>query len=69
MAMAVFTNQWIETVLPKRLTELSEQLERFGKDLKNANDRMELMAASQRLASLAGNLTQWLNQSETDSVY
>ncbi len=59
----------IETVLPKRLAELSEQLERFGKDLNNANDRMELMAASQRLASLAGNLNQWLNQSESDSVY
>jgi ATP-dependent DNA helicase DinG len=27
------------------------------------------MSASQRLASLAGNLNQWLNQSETDSVY
>ncbi|MFN7842089.1 MAG: ATP-dependent DNA helicase, partial [Pirellula sp.] len=59
----------IETALPKRLAELSEQLERFGKDLKNANDRMELMAASQRLASLASSLNQWLNQSETDSVY
>ncbi|MFO0383658.1 MAG: ATP-dependent DNA helicase, partial [Pirellula sp.] len=59
----------IETALPKRLAELSEQLERFGKDLKNANDRMELMSASQRLASLAGNLNQWLNQSETESVY
>lgn len=59
----------IETALPKRLAELSEQLERFGKDLQNANDRMELMSASQRLASLAGNLNQWLNQSETDSVY
>jgi ATP-dependent DNA helicase DinG len=59
----------IETALPKRLAELSEQLERFGKDLQNANDRMELMSASQRLASLAGNLNQWLNQSETESVY
>jgi ATP-dependent DNA helicase DinG len=59
----------IDTLLPKRLADLSEQLERFGKDLKNANDRMELMSASQRLASLTASLNQWLKQAEKDSVY
>lgn len=59
----------IDTLLPKRLADLSEQLERFGKDLKNANDRMELMSASQRLASLTASLNQWLKQAEEDSVY
>jgi ATP-dependent DNA helicase DinG len=59
----------IPTRLPKKLAELAEQLERFGKDLQNANDRLELMSGSNRLRVLAGDLNEWLLQTETDSVY
>lgn len=59
----------IQTELPVFLQSLSEQLERFGQDLKNANDRLELMSASKRLTALANSLDQWLKQKETDAVY
>ncbi len=59
----------IQTELPERLQRLSEQLERFGTDLKGANDRMEMMSASRRLAALANSLDQWLKQEEKDAVY
>ncbi len=48
----------IETVLSERLQTLSEQLERYGQDLKDANSRLELMSASQRLSSLAASIDQ-----------
>ena len=59
----------IETVLGERLQSLSEQLERYGQDLKDANSRLELMSASQRLSSLAASIDQWLQQKVDDSVY
>jgi ATP-dependent DNA helicase DinG len=59
----------IQTDLPQKLADLSEQLERFGKDLKGANDRLEMMSASKRLQSLANTLDLWLKQKETDAVY
>ncbi|AMV33092.1 putative ATP-dependent helicase DinG [Pirellula sp. SH-Sr6A] len=59
----------VQTDLPVLLQSLSEQLERFGQDLKNANDRLELMSASKRLTALANTLDQWLKQKETDAVY
>jgi ATP-dependent DNA helicase DinG len=43
----------VSTTLGERLQKLSEQLERFGKDLKDANGRLDLMSASQRLMTLA----------------
>ena len=59
----------IETVLGERLQALSEQLERYGQDLKDANSRLEMMSASQRLSSLAASVDQWLQQKVEDSVY
>ncbi len=59
----------IESVLGERLQTLSEQLERFGQDLKDANSRLEMMSASQRLSSLAASIDQWLQQKVDDSVY
>ena len=59
----------IETVLGERLQALSEQLERYGQDLKDANSRLEMMSASQRLSSLAASVDQWLQQKTEDSVY
>ena len=59
----------VRTTLGERLQKLSEQLERFGKDLKDANGRLDLMSASQRLMTLAAGLDEWLQQKEDDSVY
>ena len=59
----------IETVLAVRLQTLSEQLERYGQDLKDANSRLDMMSASQRLSSLAASIDQWLQQKVEDSVY
>jgi len=59
----------IETVLGERLQKLSEQLERYGQDLKDANSRLDMMSASQRLSSLAASIDQWLQQKVDDSVY
>lgn len=59
----------IQTELPTKLAALSEQLERYGQDLQNANDRLEMMSGSKRLNSLANSLDQWLSQKESDSVY
>jgi ATP-dependent DNA helicase DinG len=59
----------IETVLGERLQKLSEQLERFGQDLKDPNSRLEMMSASQRLSSLAASVDNWLQQKLEDSVY
>ena len=59
----------IETVLAERLQTLSEQLERYGQDLKDANSRLDMMSASQRLSSLAVSIDQWLRQKVEDSVY
>ncbi len=59
----------IETVLGERLQTLSEQLERYGQDLKDANSRLDMMSASQRLSSLAASIDQWLQQKVDDSVY
>ena len=59
----------IETVLAERLQTLSEQLERYGQDLKDANSRLDMMSASQRLSSLAASIDQWLQQKVEDSVY
>ena len=59
----------IKSVLGERLQSLSEQLERYGQDLKDANSRLEMMSASQRLSSLAASVDQWLQQKVEDSVY
>ena len=59
----------IESLLGERLQSLSEQLERYGQDLKDANSRLEMMSASQRLSSLAASIDQWLQQKVEDSVY
>lgn len=59
--------------LPKSLVEqlemVSEQLERFGKGLKDTNTRLDMMSASVRLATLSKGLDQWLSQKLDDSVY
>ncbi len=59
----------INSVLAERLQSLSEQLERYGQELKDANSRLEMMSASQRLSSLAASVDQWLLQKVDDSVY
>ncbi len=59
----------LSPLLCERLQALSEQLERFGKDLKDGNGRLDLMSASQRLSTLASGLDQWNMQKLDDSVY
>ena len=59
----------LSPLLCERLQALSEQLERFGKDLKDGNGRLDLMSASQRLSTLASGLDQWILQKMDDSVY
>lgn len=59
----------VKTTLVERLTHVSEQLERFGKDLKDANAKLDMMSASTRLAALATGLDQWLHQKQEDAVY
>jgi len=59
----------ISTDLSKSLNDLSVELERFGKDLKDANAKLDMMSASNRLAALSKNLETWLTQKETGAVY
>jgi len=59
----------VSTTLGERLQKLAEQLERFGKDLKDQNGRLDLMSASNRLSALAASIDQWLKQKQDDSVY
>jgi ATP-dependent DNA helicase DinG len=59
----------ITTRLGEKLQKLAEQLERFGKDLKDANSRLDMISASNRLMALANGLDQWLLQKQDDSVY
>ena len=59
----------VETDLCKKLRELSAELERYGKDLKDTNVKLDMMSASNRLAGLANSLETWLLQKETGSVY
>lgn len=59
----------ITTRLGEKLHQLAEQLERFGKDLKDANSRLDMISASNRLMALANGLDQWLLQKQEDSVY
>jgi ATP-dependent DNA helicase DinG len=59
----------ITSSLGQRLKDLSEQLERFGKDLKDANAKLDMMSASTRLSSLSAGLEQWLLQKQEDAVH
>lgn len=59
----------VKTTLVERLTHVSGQLERYGKDLKDANAKLDMMSASTRLAALATGLDQWLHQKQEDAVY
>lgn len=59
----------IQTTLVDRLTHVSGQLERFGKDLNDANAKLDMMSASARLAALAMGLDQWLLQKQENAVY
>lgn len=59
----------VKTGLMEQLQSLSEQLERYGADLKDANGRMDMMSASNRLAVLATGLDQWLQQKQEGAVY
>jgi|694.fasta_scaffold00079_46 ATP-dependent DNA helicase DinG len=59
----------VKTALPEKLVELAKQLERFGKDHDNENIRQDMMAAVARLEVLRDSLSEWLQQSQSDSVY
>jgi len=59
----------IKTALVDRLKELVEELERYGKDLKDANAKLDMMSAANRLNALANGLETWLLQKETAAVY
>lgn len=59
----------VSTDLSKKLMDLSIELERYGKDLKDANNKLDMMSASNRLASLSTSLDTWLLQKETSAVY
>lgn len=59
----------VQTRLMEQLQSLSEQLERYGADLKDTNGRMDMMSASNRLSALATGLDQWLQQKQEGAVY
>lgn len=59
----------IKTSLVDRLKELVEHLERYGKDLKDANAKLDMMSAANRLNAIANGLETWLLQKETAAVY
>ncbi len=59
----------LSTDLYKSLHEMSVELERYGKDLKDANAKLDMMSASNRLAALATSLETWLLQKESGAVY
>jgi ATP-dependent DNA helicase DinG len=59
----------VKTNLPQGLQELAAELERYGKDIKDANNKLDMMSASNRLSVLGNSLETWLTQKETDAVY
>lgn len=59
----------VDNILSKPLLALAGQLERFGKDHKDANVRQEMISAQTRLEVLAASLDSWLEQKLPDSVY
>ena len=59
----------VTTDLSKKLMDLSIELERYGKDLKDPNSKLDMMSASNRLATLSTSLETWLLQKETGAVY
>ncbi|MFM2217281.1 MAG: putative ATP-dependent helicase DinG [Planctomycetota bacterium] len=59
----------VKTTLVDRLRELVVELERYGKDLKDANAKLDMMSAANRLNALAVGLDTWLLQKETSAVY
>lgn len=59
----------VKTDLPQGLKELAAELERYGKDIKDANNKLDMMSASNRLSVLGNSLETWLTQKETDAVY
>ncbi|MFM8215196.1 MAG: ATP-dependent DNA helicase [Pirellula sp.] len=59
----------VKTDLPQGLKELAAELERYGKDIKDANNKLDMMSASNRLLVLGNSLETWLTQKETDAVY
>ncbi len=59
----------VENILSKPLLALASQLERFGKEHKDANTRQEMTSAQNRLQVLAASLESWMEQKMSDSVY
>ena len=59
----------VKTDLPQGLKELAAELERYGKDIKDANNKLDMMSAANRLSVLGNSLETWLTQKETDAVY
>jgi ATP-dependent DNA helicase DinG len=59
----------VKTDLPQGLKELAAELERYGKDIKDANNKLDMMSAANRLSVLGNSLETWLTQKETDTVY
>jgi ATP-dependent DNA helicase DinG len=59
----------VNTNLPQGLKELAAGLERYGKDIKDANNKLDMMSAANRLSVLANSLETWLTQKETGAVY
>ncbi|MFM8402106.1 MAG: hypothetical protein ACKOAH_30140, partial [Pirellula sp.] len=45
------------------------ELERYGKDSKDANNKLDMISASNRLLVLGNSLETWLTQKETEAVY
>lgn len=59
----------VNTNLTQGLKELAAGLERYGKDIKDANNKLDMMSAANRLSVLANSLETWLTQKETGAVY
>jgi ATP-dependent DNA helicase DinG len=55
--------------LSSKLIQLSEELERYGVNLKEIDVRQDIMAASMRLKVLAHSLVAWMQQANAASVY
>jgi ATP-dependent DNA helicase DinG len=59
----------IQNTLSGDLRKLATSLAEYAAKLKQEEEKIELVSASERLISLAGSISQWVEQARGDSVY
>ncbi|MBX7073353.1 MAG: DEAD/DEAH box helicase [Pirellulales bacterium] len=59
----------VSTALPEQLERLAQMVKRAGDKVGEAEQRQDFLAASDRLASLGGEVGAWLKQNADESVY